>query len=135
MSKRVGNLVLATTSLVLGGLLYVLFRPATIVAHFFGQFPIVYRIQTFLEECNCSIASYIMDYLWGLSLSCGLMAIHNPTKKGTIWLALLAFGWGCFWEILQWLRIVSGTGDLLDICIYSLAAMTSIFINIKERKP
>ena len=135
MSKRAANLVLAAASLMLGGLLYVLFRPTTILAVLCGQIPIVLQIQMLFARHKCPVLSYyFVDFLWGLSLSSGLQAIHTPRKKGIIGFALLAFGWGCLWEVLQWLRVVSGTGDFFDVFMYFLAALISILINFKERK-
>ena len=42
--------------------------------------------------------------------------------------------YGCVWELLQWLSILGGTGDYLDIIMYLLASILCLIINLKERK-
>ena len=135
MSKRGRNLVLAVISLVLGSLLYVLFRSNTHLAKLCSCIPTVATAQLFFAGVHIPFLTvYLVDFLWGLSLCCGLLAIHDPGVKGKIVCAVAAFIWGCLWEMMQWLSVVGGTGDWLDVCMYFLAAFVGIIINLKERK-
>lgn len=135
MSRRSRNLALAIASLVLGGLLYILFRPNTYVAVFCSGIPLVaFAQKAFAGVHNLFLTGYFVDFLWGLALYCGLLFLHDPEMEGRLGCAGVAFLSGCLWELLQWRHVVSGTGDWLDICMYFLSVIFGVIINLKEKK-
>ncbi len=77
---------------------------------------------------------YLPDFLWGFSLSCLLQAFCVYSFKGTVLCCCITAIYGCVWELLQWLSILGGTGDYLDIIMYLLASILCLIINLKERK-
>ena len=134
MSKRGLNILLGAASLTLGGLLYILFRENSYIASFVNGFTLVSKIRQIFRFCACDFLKYYFpDFLWGFSLCCGLMAIYVPAKRGMVICGLAAFLFGCLWELAQYLGIVSGTGDALDMIMYLTAGLAGIFINLKER--
>ena len=129
MSKRGKNYALAVLSLTLGGLLYILFRPNTYLAVFCSNIPVVSYMQSLLADVHIPFfAYYFVDFLWGLSLCSGLIALHNPEIKGKIGCAAVALAWGSLWELLQRLDVVGGTGDWMDVFMYLLAAFVGLII-------
>ncbi|MBE5928817.1 MAG: hypothetical protein E7267_05545 [Lachnospiraceae bacterium] len=133
MSKQKKNLLLSIVALVAGCFLYAFFRKNTYIGSMFDSIKYVERVR---QICLCSVCNvykfYLPDFLWGFSLSCGLIAIHNPSKKGVFICASFAFLCGCLWELLQYFAVLSGTGDIHDIIMYLLASAICIIINLKE---
>jgi hypothetical protein len=132
MPLRQKNILLCFGALVLGALVYILFRPNTHIAHLFDGFPVVIQLREgsfFLSLSNFDY--YVPDLLWSFALSCGIQAICEPEKTKCYVCALVALSCGVAWEILQWCDVVSGTGDFLDILMYLAGSVLSILINIK----
>ncbi|MBQ8740572.1 MAG: hypothetical protein IJY79_03355 [Clostridia bacterium] len=94
--------------------------------------------EVFLPFENDFIKYYLADYLWCLSLSCGLHIIFLPDMKKSIVLTIISFIFGIAYECLQKFNIINGTGDKIDIILYLLAALTVNLINFilikKEEK-
>lgn len=92
----------------------------------------------FLPFENNFIKYYFVDYLWGLSLSCGLHIIFFPNMKQSIVLTIIVFIFGAVYEALQKSDVISGTGDIADIILYLLAGLCVNLINFilikKEEK-
>lgn len=135
MSKQRLNVLIGTATLILGTLIYILFRSNSYIAKCFDDFEFVVCARRVLSPYSCDFLKfYLPDFLWGFSLCCGLQAIHNPGVRGTIACGCIALFCGCIWEMLQYLRVVRGTGDVIDMIMYLFASFTSILINLKERK-
>lgn len=86
-------------------------------------------------ECDF-IKYYLIDYLWALSMISGLNTLFT-TQKETLRICLFVFSLGSIWEILQFLNILSGTGDIADVFMYLAAVITAVIINFlitKENK-
>ena len=134
MSKQKKNTLLSILALVIGCMLYVWFRPNTYISRLLGW------MNTTQAPPFCSpfirdlFRFYLPDFLWAFSLSCGLIAIHNPGTTGIIICALAAFLLGAVWELLQHLGVVSGTADIHDAIMYLLASTLCIIFNVKEKK-
>lgn len=130
MSKRMGNVMLSVLSLLLGGMLYLFFRKQSVISLCLRRFvtlPEFHSVPSFFRH-------YFGDFLWGFSLSTGLIAIFPLSRKGDILCAGAACAVGILWESAQWLGVVSGTGDVCDIFMYALAGILAIVINcFKER--
>lgn len=127
------NYLLCILSLIMGGLLYVLFRPNTYIGGIFTAFPCVNTIaQICAIYANDLLKFYLPDFLWGFSLGCGFIAINKPKFGGVVACSFCSFLCGFVWELLQYFHIIKGTGDILDIIMYFLASAVCIIINIKE---
>ncbi len=132
MSKRVIYIVECCVTLICGSALYILFRPTTYIAGVFNDIVFIEKLRSVLSIFSCGLLKYyIPDFLWGYSLSCGLLAIYTPTLKGAIGCCFTVFIFGSAWELLQYTNILSGVGDHLDIIMYLLAAISAVTINIK----
>lgn len=135
MSKRKRNILFSLTALIVGCLLYILFRKNTYIG---GVFAGMENIDTIRQMCHLHVSDlykfYLPDFLWGFALGCGLIAIYNPRIKGVIICASFSFLCGCVWELLQCLEVLSGTGDVYDVIMYLLASAICIIINLKETR-
>lgn len=135
METRTKNSLICVFALSLGCLLYVLFRPTTYIGSFLNRFTFVYNVRQVCSPCATDLfKAYLPDFLWGLSLGCGLIAIYLPRPTGIVLCSLFSFLSGFAWECLQYCNIVSGTGDVHDVVMYFLAGTVCIIINIKETK-
>ena len=135
MSKRKKNILFSLTALIVGCLLYILFRTNTYIGSIFdGMEDIDIIRQMCLSQVSDLYKFYLPDFLWGLSLGCGLIAIYNPSIKGVIICASFSFLCGCIWEFLQYITLLSGTGDVHDVIMYLLASAICIIINLKETR-
>lgn len=135
MSKRRINILLGTLALILGFLIYILFRTNTYIAKPFEAVRWIEYIRRYLLRGSCDfIKFYFPDFLWGFSLNCGLVAIYLPGFKGNVVCGCVAFFCGCIWEALQYIGVVNGTGDIVDITMYLLASIFNIIINLKETR-
>lgn len=135
MSNRIKNIVCCLVSLMVGLMMYILFRPTSIIAKPFAQCDWIAQLCTYLHPYSGELMRFhIPDFLWAFSLSCGLQVVFVISKTVEILsCALTAFACGVIWEILQYAGVVSGTADWLDILMYFLAVFASILINLKER--
>lgn len=134
MNKNKNRILLFTFigifSLFLGVLIYWLFRENTYISKFISN-----RIDsTFLKQHfwifnNNFFKHYFVDYLWALSLSCGLHIIFLPQVKLSLILTLIVFLFGLMFELVQFLGYITGTGDIIDIISYLLAGITVNIIN------
>ena len=135
MSFRKKNVLLSLAALAFGCLLYVIFRPHTYIGVAFGRWE---WVNTIRQKCSIYASDlckfYLPDFLWGFSLGCGLIAAHDPGKKGVVTGAVIAFACGVAWEFLQHLKVIDGTADIHDIIMYVLASVLCIFINLKEKR-
>lgn len=135
MSKRKKNILFGLVALIAGCLLYILFRTNTYIG---GMLDGMEDIATIRRMCVFEVSDlykfYLPDFLWGFSLGCGLIAIYNPRVKGIIVCASFSFLCGCMWELLQYLGVLNGTGDVHDIIMYLLASAVCIIINLKETR-
>ena len=131
MKKRNVYILLCIASLCIGGGLYVIFRPNTYVTDFARNLlPVSEALFSKLESINCDfIKYYLPDFVWAFSLNCGLNAIFN-TKKAVFINGGVVFGIGALWELAQYVGITSGTGDLIDAAMYTLAVLTILILEL-----
>ena len=136
MSTRKIYCILSLFSLTLGTCMYVLFRENSYIGTVAGNFHIIHNVRALIKPLSSSFLKfYFPDFLWGFSLCCGLLAIYIPAKKGCLICVGTAISCGCTWELLQYLGLVRGTGDLHDMLMYLLAGVLCIIINIvRSRK-
>ena len=134
MSNRLFYAVLSVASLLLGGILYLLFRENTYISALLKDFTVLEEIRgnlRFIE--NDFIKYYFPDFLWSFSLAFGLLTIFDCNFRSIVICSEISFFCGLFWEIFQFLNIVSGTGDLFDIAMYLTAAVCVVVICLKRR--
>ena len=131
MKKRLLWLVYSAIALVLGALMYGLFRQNTYIGKIVGM--VIGSGRTVDGWFSGLCAWYLPDYLWVFSLSCVLFSIMLPKGKQIILWSGIAFSIGALWELLQMLEVVSGTADLCDIFLYGLAALTAAIV-AKQKK-
>lgn len=137
MHKNKRNIIVYCTtglvSIIVGLVIYLLYRRETYIAQFI--LPKVFTDNQFNFANRDFIKFYFVDYLWGFSLSCGLHAIINPMKSGTLICTFVVFICGLIYEIFQYTDIIKGTGDMVDILLYLLAGLSVniIFYLLKEK--
>lgn len=134
MAVRTKNCLLSVSAILIGGLLYILFRPHTYVANIFEQFSYIAEIRAWMRPVSCDfIRFYLGDFLWMFALCCGLYAIFLPDANGGMLCVVAAAACGIAWEALQWLTVATGTGDWVDVLMYVLACVAANIINRKGK--
>ncbi len=122
-------------SLFFGLLIYLLFRENTIVSKLFLQFVDLQIICNALAPIESNFLKYyFVDFLWALSLSCGLHLIFLPKTNGSVLCSVTVVVFGAIFEFFQTVGWVNGTGDALDVISYMLAAVAVNIINFKKGK-
>ena len=133
MSKRSCNIIFGVVALLLGGLLYILFRPDTYLSGMFCRISFFRRLAYAAKPCsNDFIKYYSQDFLWAFSLSCFLNAVIDSSRFYSAMCCFAAFLCGCVWEFLQKVDLVSGFFDLTDIIMYLLASVVCFLINFRR---
>jgi len=109
--NKVDSMVVAGTSLLIGFLYYVLFRPQS-----------AYYVDTFLSSLSVPpvLCNLIPDYLWGISFAATLNLTGMTVGKSVITVTFL----GCAFEMWQLLTGI-GSAYFSDILAYALGAMTA----------
>ena len=119
-------------ALFVGLIIYLLFRPNSFITEFFNYFLPLDKMRIFFTSNNCDFFKYyLVDFLWAYSLCCFLIVIFKDNKK-TFFCAGFVIIYGVAWELLQWLKIIPGTADFIDVFMYCLAGVSAIMINIKR---
>ena len=135
MRVRIRNGLLCIFSLLIGGIIYLLFRPTTILSEVIGSKRLLQQLRVWLQPIsNAFVWYYVGDFLWMLALCCGgytILLLNQKQERVWISAAVLL---GVIWELMQWLGVVRGTGDWLDIFMYALGGFASKMINRKEKK-
>ena len=134
MTKRKLLILIGTISLLLGGLIYLLFRKNTYVAILLNC-QLIESIRYSLNELNVDFVKfYLPDFLWALSLCCYLLSLFNPKFIGTVFCSLTVLFYGVLWEVGQYTNVFKGTGDITDIIMYLSASIFAVFIYTKEKR-
>lgn len=126
-------LILGFFSLFIGFLIYSIFRENTYIFEMANTTVPLEKLKGalgFLD--NEFIKFYLPDYLWALSLSSYLNVIFNYKKKYTFLCTLIVFIFGAAYEFMQYIGVINGTGDVVDIFLYLLAGITVNIINFKR---
>lgn len=133
MSRQKTNLIFGVSALVIGALIYILFRSDTYISKIASKFLGIRNIQNRLSLLNSNLIKYYLpDFLWAFSLACMLQVSLKELSFGRMVSGFVAIACGVIWECLQALDVISGTGDLWDVAMYLLAGLLSIYINYKE---
>ena len=120
-------------SLVLGSLIYLVFRDNAIVTTKISQFVDLEPLRNMFSWAECDFLKfYLVDFLWALSLSCGLHIIFKPNLKVSIICSAIVIALGTAFELLQLFNVINGTGDVWDVISYILAALVVNVMNYKR---
>jgi len=127
--------MLEINALVIGGFIYLLFRKNTYIAECISHLISVMFLRELFSFLDINfIKYYFVDYLWAFSLNCGLHTIFLPNIKCSFLLTTIVFLIGALYEILQTIDFINGTGDIVDVIMYLLAAITVNLINLFLQK-
>lgn len=131
--KKLYFLILGICSIILGLLIYIVFRENTYISKIIYCVIDFSLIRSLLDPIeNTFVKFYLPDYLWAFSLSCWLHIIFMPQSKGSLMCTLTVSLFGSLYEILQYFNIIIGTGDIADAFIYLLAGLTVNILNLKR---
>ena len=148
MSKAIENkfklaILHCLIPLLLGGLLYILFRSTELrMFNWFSSFGIsnvILKARAYFFEIKIHLPSWIYyslpDGLWVYALTSALLILwNNDKRKAIVWL-IVPFSTGILVEILQGLSLFRGTFDILDLTFSSIGLLLSIIIiNLKFKQ-
>lgn len=133
--KLIRFYIVGGAALLLGGLIYLVLRPGTYVARLFPEYSWLKALRGQLQWQGLDfLRFYFADYLWALSLCCGLHILFHPKRKGSLLCAGITVIYGAGLELLQFFNCISGTGDFWDVIMFILAGLTATIINEKKEK-
>lgn len=131
---KIGYVLGALISLVLGVFIYIVFRKGTYL-HIVLPETIDLKLEYIrdITEKNsivCFLKYYFVDFLWGVSLSFSLFsAVDFRIQSRIIIMSLISLIWGVLFELAQFFSFTQGTFDFIDISMYILAAVFAALIN------
>ena len=127
------EMFLSLVSLILGLLIYIFFRKGTYIhtllkiEHPFGLSDLIFFGSDFIKY-------YLPDFLWAFSLTNALITVSDKTKKEVFIIGFAVILLSALWEILQLLKIVSGTFDFVDCFIYLFAVVTAVALTTERKR-
>lgn len=125
----------AIVSLLLGLICYLLFREKTYVSEIVNSIINLKNARNYFKFIeNDFFKYYFPDFLWAVSFSCCLHIIFKPKICGSIICTIVIAFIGLLFETLQFLKIINGTGDILDVCLYIFGGFTVNIITLKRGK-
>ena len=142
-NKYITRVILNSTAviaLLLGTLLYILFRENAYFSIWVSDLVPLDGVRSAFSFADCGFLKYYLaDYLWALSLASWLTLILEK-----IWAKYYCFAAFCItscfggvFELLQYSDLISGTGDPLDLVLYLSAGLTvnviTFLIRSKEK--
>ena len=133
MDNKKSYTIHAILSLVVGALIYFLFRPHTL---FLSWLVINAPLAHLSFPTDMVVRYYLPDALWSYALCFSLYRLHLPSVRKAIFFSLGAIAFGCLWEGLQYFDYVPGTGDCLDCVAYGVGSVMAlcIYFFIKRRR-
>ena len=136
MNKKMTRFyIVGGAALLLGGLIYLLLRPASYVARLFPEYSWLKALRAQLQwQWLDLLRYYFADYLWALSLCSGLHILFAPKRVGSFLCTGVTALYGAVLELLQFFGQIPGTGDLWDVVMFILAGLTATIINEKKEK-
>jgi len=89
----------------------------------------------FLDSLNLGlpavIRNYLPDALWAISFSASICWLwFDDFKLGTIWY-FVCLGSMISFEFLQYIQIIKGTSDFIDIIVYFFFSLTVYLLSYK----
>ncbi len=124
--------------LITGTLLYVLFRPDTIIS---GLIYKILKQELYLNAPRSYftdfVRNHLCDILWAYSLTNTVALIFHSERNRNLKPLIICATFEIFLELMQKAKFITGTFDLLDIIFeISITAFATLLINIifKEKK-
>lgn len=119
--------------LAIGLCIYLFFHNTTIINIFVNTFFVI-------KPLNCNGQNFFIyflkcwacDILWAYSLFFALFYILKPFKSRIMFAAMLSIFLSIFVEILQYIQIINGTFDILDIT-FEITVIIFAVIILKRR--
>ena len=127
--QKLKYFLLGLVAIVLGLLIYLIFRPNTYVSVSMKMF---LKIDMPVEFSNYNVPFlkyYFADYLWAFAFSCWLRCILFDVRKRDDLCFFIVGITGILYEFMQFFGVVSGTGDIYDCLLYLLAGWTVNILN------
>lgn len=133
MSIKKTCFVHSIISIMLGALIYYLFRPNAV---FLSPFLISSKLIHYSFCGDWIIQYYLADFLWSYSLCFSLLGLHTPSYKKSYFCFFITAAFGLLWELAQHFHFVSGTADIFDFVAYCTGSLSAlcIYYFIKRRK-
>lgn len=132
MSNQKKYIARCTACLLIGVCCYIFFRPDSYITILHNRLS-PHPIRTF-PNANVFLRCYLSDFLWGMALALGFLAIYDPHKAiGLFFCCGASALLGCAWELLQYLEVVGGTGDIVDVAMYLSSGLLTAITNRNER--
>jgi len=118
--------------LTLGALIYLALRPDTYIAYYLRC---LFNLPTMTLVCGGVykfLRNYSSDILWAYSLMFAVFVVSNRSAKRLILTAALCIVFEISIEMCQYIGIIKGTFDILDV-IAEIIATVVAFIIIKKK--
>lgn len=132
MKKTLFWVAVIVAPLVVGLVVYLLFRPTAIVSQaIYGIFNITPPcIKTPNNLFWILIKYYFCDLLWAFSLTALVKLILGKGKLQSIIALLIGISGGLFVELFQLWGLIPGTFDVLDLLVETIGTILSLIITI-----
>lgn len=133
-NKGIWGLVTIIIPLLIGGIFYYIFCPDVWfvkIVDYYTNLNLHIQYDIYKNIFVAFLRNYLLDYLWAYAFANALYLICDT--DGLIVSCILSILIGAFWEMSQFIGIVNGTFDVLDIIFEILGALSAIFI-IKKVK-
>lgn len=140
--KNVFVLIHVVFPILLGGLIYILFRSTTLIMFKWldsiDVLSIVLTIRGFTSNIKNSFPEWfyysLPDGLWVYSFTSALFLFNEKFQGIKVWL-IIPLVLGPLFELLQFFKLFPGTFDITDLIFSSVAFILSILIfNYKNKK-
>ena len=123
--------VTGTVSLVLGLVIYLLFRETSYVAVTVNYFIPLDTLREAFSFAECDFLKFwLADFMWAVSFASWLHIALQPDLKGSILCFAVASIVGIIFEFLQYIDVISGTADFMDVLAYIFASVLISIINL-----
>lgn len=134
MKLRIFCLINMIVSVVVGAVVYYLFREETIIHDL-----LITPIASIWADVDFSgtlfVKFFLPDLLWSYGLCAGLMAIYAPERNGAWVVSGVVATLGVSWEIGQLSGLLPGTFDLTDCAAYLIGAIIfNLFFQRRREK-
>lgn len=126
MSTRTFCILSGIVSLTVGAGFYILCRENSYLSAFVGSAINVPAVEA--DPHIEFLSYYVPDFCWAFSLSGILSSVFCDKPKGAYICCMAAAAAGILWEFLQYIKFVSGTGDVVDAFLYILGGLTFLLI-------
>ena len=116
-------------SLVLGIMIYSFLRSGTVYHSVLKRIGIVFPDYSKIDfPLGIFLRYYFTDMLWLFSLQTSILAITLPNMKKACRYSVELLFFAMIYELFQYVHIISGTGDIIDILMYIIATLSVVLL-------